>query len=257
MLNSAILRGQVFHRRLAPTQHHFRYPTAQWWLALDELEQVNQQSVLLSTNKFAPLWFRRKDYLSGTHGDLATAVRKKMSDLAHRPLSGRVFFLGNLRTFGLYFSPINCYFLKPDGSDKYSHMLAEVSNTPWNERHYYLLDLSKPLQHQKEFHVSPFNPIDMQYKWRLIPPTMCAGNKSLVHLEAWRGSKHFIASMRLKRREMNPAAIRSVLVRYPINTLTTVAAIYWQALKLWWKKTPIYDHPFKGTTAQRKYSKHD
>lgn len=243
MLSSAILRGRVFHQRTRPTQHSFAYPTAQWWLALDELPEVAQQSWAFSCRGFAPIWFRRADYLRGTEGDLATAVRDKMSALAGRKLTGRVFFLGNLRTMGLYFSPINCYFLLPEGATEYSHMLAEVSNTPWNERHYYLLDLTQPLSHDKAFHVSPFNPIDMRYEWQITPPYQQPDNRCTIHLAAVKGERHFSATLRLRRVELNRKSIRGVLLRYPINTITTVAAIYWQALRLWLKKTPVYDHP--------------
>ena len=240
-LRSAILKGRVFHRRLRPTQHAFDYPTSQWWLALDELPQLQQQSWLLSTRRFAPLWFRRQDYLRGTSGDLAQAVREKMGELAGRVLDGRVYFLGNLRTFGLYFSPINCYFLEQE-EGHYSHMLAEVSNTPWNERHYYLLDLNQPLTHDKAFHVSPFNPMDMRYEWQIKAPENRPEHQSSIHLAAVKNERHFTATLRLQRQEMNRKAIRHVLYRYPVNTLTTVLAIYWQALRLWLKKTPIYDH---------------
>jgi DUF1365 family protein len=243
MLSSAIMRGQVSHKRYTPTQHSFRYATAQWWLALDELPQVAAMSRWWSTRRWAPLQFRRSDYLRGSSGELADAVRAKMSELAQQTLSGRVFFLGNIRTFGLYFSPINCYFLQPDGAQGYTHMLAEVSNTPWNQRHYYLLDLSQPLHHDKAFHVSPFNPIDMQYQWRIRAPAATTGGKpASIHLEAHRGDKHFAATVTLERVEMNSNNITRVLVRFPVNTLTTVLAIYWQALKLWLKRTPIYDH---------------
>ncbi len=249
MLTSAVLRGQLYHQRHKPTKHGFSYPIAQWWLALDELEQVGKLSRLLSTRGFAPLWFRRSDYLRGSSGDLATAVRTKMSELAGEPVNGRVFFLGGLRTFGCYFSPINCYFVQPAGHTGYSHMLAEVSNTPWNERHYYLLDLSDTmadqLTHDKAFHVSPFNPVDMTYHWQLQPPRNTPDNRSMIHLEAHKESRHFSATMKLKRSELNPRAIRRVLMRFPVNTLTTLGAIYWQALRLWLKKTPVYRHPQK------------
>ena len=242
-LRSAILKGRVFHRRYRPTQHAFDYPTAQWWIALDELPRLQKLSRLLSTDKFAPLWFRRQDYLRGSEGDLAAAVRTKMSELAGEQLHGRVYFLGNLRTFGLYFSPINCYFLEQDDSGEYSYMLAEVSNTPWNERHYYLLDLGQELAHDKAFHVSPFNPIDMRYEWQIRAPQNEPLHSSTIHLAAVKSERHFSATMRLQRQEMNRKTIRNVFLRYPINTLTTVFAIYWQALRLWLKKTPIYDHP--------------
>ena len=243
MLSSAILHGRVFHKRTRPTPHAFDYPPAQWWLALDEIAAVAPQSWAFSCNGFAPIWFRRADYLRGSNGDLATVVRAKMAELAGRELTGRVFFLGNLRTMGLYFSPINCYFLLPEGADEYSHMLAEVSNTPWNERHYYLLDLTQPLNHDKAFHVSPFNPIDMRYEWQINPPYQQPDNRSTIHLAAVKGERHFSATLRLRRVELNRKSIRNVLLRYPINTMTTVAAIYWQALRLWLKKTPVYDHP--------------
>ncbi|CAI8152629.1 MAG: Uncharacterised protein [Pseudidiomarina mangrovi] len=244
MLSSAIMRGEVSHKRFTPTQHSFRYATAQWWLALDEVPQVAALSRWWSMKNWAPLQFRRSDYMRGSQGDLATAVRAKMSELAGAPLAGRVFFLGNLRTFGLYFSPINCYFLQPHGQQDYSHMLAEVSNTPWNERHYYLLDLSQPLAHDKAFHVSPFNPIEMQYQWRIRAPAAALdGKPACIHLEAHRDSKHFSATVTLQRVEMNSKNINSVLLRFPVNTVSTVLAIYWQALKLWLKRTPIYDHP--------------
>src|SRR5690554_4898858 len=170
MLASAILRGRVHHARYRPTQHEFSYSIAHWWLALDELEQVAAQSRWFSLTGFAPLWFRRADYLRGSEGDLATAVRSKLTELTGQTITGRVYFLGAVRSFGLYFSPINYYFVQPEGSDSYSHMLAEVSNTPWNERHYYALDLSQALVHDKTFHVSPFNPLDMKYHWQLRPP---------------------------------------------------------------------------------------
>ncbi|MFP3457981.1 DUF1365 family protein, partial [Psychrobacter sp. SIMBA_152] len=88
------------------------------------------------------LWFRRKDYLKDEEGSLQQAALKKMSSLAGKDLTGQVLFVGNLRTFGIFFSPINLYFLRQD-KDEYTHMLAEVSNTPWLQRHYYLVDLSE------------------------------------------------------------------------------------------------------------------
>ena len=93
-----------------------------------------------------------------------------------------------LRMFGIYFSPVNFYFLR-DELGVFTHMMAEVSNTPWNERHYYLVDMDKQEDTQKEFHVSPFNPLDMTYKWNVgIPGEVffmtlaCHQKKKLLHL---------------------------------------------------------------------------
>lgn len=251
MLSSSLQKGVVFHRRYRPTEHQFHYQTTQWWFALDELDTLHQCSKLLSTRGFAPLWFRRADYLRGSVGDLATCVRQKLTELTGQTVSGRVFFLGNLRTWGLYFSPINCYFVEGEAG-RYSYMLAEVSNTPWNERHYYAVDMAAAAQdeairaeHSKAFHVSPFNPLEMTYKWRIQAPLNQVDARTLIQLDAVRENKHFRASLALRRVELNPSAIRSVFLRYPINTVTTVVAIYWQALKLLLKRTPIYDHSAK------------
>lgn len=243
MLASAILRGRVHHARYRPTQHAFDYSIAQWWLALDELEQVAAQSRLFRLNHFAPLEFRRSDYLGDTEGDLATAVKHKLSELTGQSITGRVFFLGAVRTFGLYFSPLNCFFVQSEDTQEFTHMLAEVSNTPWNERHYYGLDLNQALVHEKTFHVSPFNHLDMRYHWQLRPPTQQPGHQSLVHLNVLAEQRDFSATMKLTRVELNSKSIRNVLLRYPVNTLGTVLAIYWQALRLWVKRTPLYTHP--------------
>lgn len=245
MLASAIMRGEISHRRYQPTQHAFRYATAQWWLALDELTEVDALSRCFSTRGWAPLWFRRRDYLPQRNGDLAQAVRDEIGQLLNTTVQGRVFFLGNVRTFGCYFSPINCYFVQTEGDDDYRYMLAEVSNTPWLERHYYALDLQQPLQHRKQFHVSPFNPLEMQYHWRIRAPQLKPAAKALIHLEAWREGKHFAATVALQRQPLQAKSIYGVLLRFPVNTVTTVLAIYWQALRLWLKRTPIYDHPAK------------
>lgn len=243
MLASAILRGRVHHARYRPTQHAFEYSIAQWWLALDELEDVAAQSRWFSLKRFAPLWFRRADYMRGSTGDLATAVLEKTSQLVGQPVHGRVFFLGALRTFGLYFSPINCYFIQTDDANDYRYMLAEVSNTPWNERHYYVLDLQQALINDKAFHVSPFNPMDMTYHWQLRPPRQEPEHKCLLHLDCHTEKRDFSATMKLTRVELNSKSIRNVLLRYPVNTVGTVTAIYWQALRLFMKRTPLYSHP--------------
>lgn len=244
-MDSAIYYGSVRHRRFTPTRHVFTYRIMQWWLALDELDQVSALSRWLSTDaRKAPLHFRASDYLRGQWGDasnLEQAVRAKMSALHGSELSGRVFFLGNIRCWGIFFSPLNCYFLQQaDGS--FSHMLAEVSNTPWLERHYYLVDLDEQADTEKAFHVSPFNPMDMRYQWRIRPHK----DRQLVHIAAYREHLEFDATMALSAQPMNHQQIKRVLKTHPVMSLKIVAGIYWQAMKLLIKRVPFYGHPGKA-----------
>lgn len=246
MIDSALYFGQVRHRRFVPRPHRFQYRLMQWWLALDELDQLGQLSRLFSTDhKWAPLHFNPADYLRGQWGqadNLQGAVLAMCSRLHGAPLNGRVFFLGNLRCWGLFFSPLNCYFIR-DQQGVFTHMLAEVSNTPWHQRHYYLVELSQQPDTRKAFHVSPFNPMDMSYRWQINPPQQ----RALIHIAAHRQQCEFDATMALSRQPLNQKAIYSVLKKHPIMSLKIVAGIYWQALKLFIKRVPFYGHPGKTT----------
>lgn len=243
---SALYFGQVRHRRFMPRAHRFQYSLMQWWLALDELSELGQLSRLFSTDhKWAPLHFNPTDYLRGQWEqaeNLQDAVLALCSKLHGAELTGKVFFLGNLRCWGLFFSPLNCYFIR-DTQGAFTHMLAEVSNTPWQQRHYYLVDLSQQLDTRKAFHVSPFNPMDMVYHWHIKPPQQ----RALIHIAAHRQQCEFDATMALSRQPLNQKAIYNVLKKHPIMSLKIVAGIYWQALKLFIKRVPFYSHPGKSS----------
>jgi hypothetical protein len=118
-------------------------------------------------------------------------------------------------------------------------MLAEVSNTPWNKRHHYLVDLAKQEDCDKEFHVSPFNPMDMTYQWKIKQP-----NENLrLHLSCIKHEKHFEVALNMQRQPLTTKTLRGALLSIPSMTLKTVAGIYWQAIKLFFKRVPIYMHP--------------
>ncbi|MDP5032436.1 MAG: DUF1365 domain-containing protein [Paraglaciecola sp.] len=240
-MHDAIYSGQVMHARFIPKQHRFSYRINLFWLDLTKLEETVSALSWFSTKKFAPIQFRRSDFLGDPERLLQDCVIEKMSELAGKPLAGKVYLLSPMRTFGLYFSPVNFYYLQ-DQSGYYSHLLAEVSNTPWNERHCYLVDLSEQKDSQKVFHVSPFNPIDMQYKWKIEQPAEYLKLSLACHRE----TKHFVANINLSRKELNSHNLKRVVINIPFMTLKTVVGIYWQALKLFIKGMPIYSHPAQG-----------
>ncbi|MCB1671807.1 MAG: DUF1365 domain-containing protein [Gammaproteobacteria bacterium] len=245
-LESGIYQGFVRHRRFHPVRHEFRYPLFMVFIRLDELTRLQRSLFLFGTRIWHWARFRRQDYLASSESSLASAVRARIASdqgLSPTDLTGAVYFFGHLRYLGFYFSPLNLYFLEHHGRLRY--MLAEVSNTPWNQRHYYSVDLDNLEPHDKEFHVSPFNPMTQTYQWRIRPPDAMA-DKSMVHLGVQnRNSVEplFDATMVLKRRRMNQSNLLRVLISTPVQTLSMVAGIYWQALKLYLKGVPFHSHP--------------
>ncbi|MBF7074699.1 DUF1365 domain-containing protein [Glaciecola sp. MH2013] len=246
-LESSLYKGIVHHQRFVPKVHRFSYSIYLYWLKLSELPILHEEVKGFSTEKkgFNFVKFIQDDYLAIDDSskpndtvDFEQQVINRMSELNGSALHGEVFFFGQVRTFGWYFSPVNFYYLRND-QGLYTHMLAEVSNTPWNKRHHYLVDLSKQENSDKMFHVSPFNPMDMSYQWRIQQPD----ENLKLYLACIKDTKHFEAAIDMHREPLNTKTLRRALLSIPSMTLKTVAGIYWQATKLFFKRVPIYMHP--------------
>lgn len=245
-MESALYVGKVFHQRFVPKRHAFNYRIFLFWLDLDEIELLDKTVRGFSHRPWSLVRFKREDYLGDTTSSLTDSVVHRMSELAGKPLHGKVFMLGQVRIFGLYFSPVNFfYLLGEDGT--FSHMLAEVSNTPWNQRHHYLVDLNNQIDCDKAFHVSPFNPIDMQYHWQVNQPDQ----RLDLSLGCSQGEKHFEASLNLQKQQLNSKTLSRVLMSIPSMTIKTVAGIYWQAFKLFLKGVPYYGHPISKDESKK------
>lgn len=243
-MESAIYKGKVYHQRFKPTQHKFDYDIYLFWLKLesDELNALSDTLTYFSAHSKARVRFKREDYLGDPSISLKQAVLERMTELnGGKALNGDVFMLGQLRMWGLYFSPVNFYYLR-NVEGKYTHMLAEVSNTPWNERHHYLVNLDTQADTPKAFHVSPFNPMDMTYKWSISQPS----SRLSLAMDCVREDKEFSAGINLTKFTLDNANLSAALKRIPSMTIKTVAGIYWHALKLLLKRTPLYTHPEKS-----------
>jgi uncharacterized protein len=235
-LKTGIYCGNTWHVRNLPMRHGFNYRIFMFGLDLDEVDAIHARTRFFSNRGFNWAWLRRADYCPG-QPNLKQAVLDRASALASKPVSGKVFMLANLRYLGLYFSPVNFYFIgQPDDPD---WLLAEVSNTPWNERHYYLVDIHEPQVTEKRFHVSPFNPIDMHYQWQIKPEA----ERLTLQLDAWRQDKEFEAGMALRHTPLDSASLLRMLLATPVITVKIVAGIYWEAIKLFIKRAPFYGHP--------------
>ncbi|MBA5762572.1 DUF1365 family protein [Vibrio sp. 404] len=238
-MNSSLLVGHVRHRRFSPVSHSLNYPLFMPCLDLDELEQVFEQVVGMGTRWWHWARFRREDYLG--EGNLKNAVLEKVFEITGEQLcDGRVEAVIHLRYLGIYFSPVNFYYVY-DQQGQWRYVLAEVSNTPWNERHYYAIPATSDgcWQHKKAFHVSPFNPLEQTYHWRLKP----LRKRLNIHLECHREQCEFDATLLMRKQDLGGYSLLKKLIATPIMAVKVTIGIYWHALKLWVKGAPFYSHP--------------
>ncbi len=246
-LDSAIYEGSVRHWRLSPRRHAFGYRIAQLCLDLDELDRVFAGRRLWSVDRRNLAEFRRGDYLAPATMPLAEAARALVERHAGFRPRGAVRLLTHLRYGGYVFNPVSFYYCHDSGG-ALAAIIAAITNTPWNERHAYVLPISEAQrrgalwewQFDKAFHVSPFLPLDRRYRWRFSAP----GERLRVHMSVRRGERPELeANLDLRRRPLTDANLARVLWRYPLMCTQVIGAIYWQALRLWLKGVPGHDHP--------------
>lgn len=246
-LASAVYEGHVRHRRHSPHPHAFSYRMAQLYLDLDELDRVFDKRWFWSNERSNLAAFKRADFLGDARLPLADAVRARVkAETGVRP-DGPIRLLAHLRYGGFNFNPVAFYFCHSNTGELHT-IVAEITNTPWKERHAYVLPVSTAEMRgramhwsfDKAFHVSPFLPMDRRYRWTFTAP----GTDLHVHMGVDAGVKHeFDAHLALRRRPLNGASLARVLLRYPLMTAQVVTGIHWQALRLWLKGNPVYDHP--------------
>jgi DUF1365 family protein len=247
-MKSAIYFGRVRHRRMAPVQHEFSYRMFMLYLDLAELPQLFSGRWLWSARRAALARFRREDHFGDPRVPLDDSVRELVArETGQRP-AGPIRLLTHLRYFGHVFNPVSFYYCFDEDDRRVETIVAEVNNTPWGEQHCYVLPQSMNAGQgghgryfpKKVMHVSPFMEMDVAYDWRFNAP----GDALSVHMEnAREGRKVFDATLLLSREEITGGSLARALARFPLMTVKVVAAIYWQALRLWLKGTPLHDHP--------------
>jgi DUF1365 family protein len=215
------------------------------YLCLDELPELFADKSFWSATGRALAEFRRSDFLGDPDLPLADEVRRRIREETGKDHSGPIYLLANLRYFGHVMNPIACYYCFNADESRLEHVVAEVNNTPWDERHSYVLpgpDAGQWLKTEfdKAFHVSPFNSMAMRYNWRSNTP----GKRLVLHMENTdQGDKVFDATLSLSAQPMSAANLNKNLFRYPFMTIKVGFAIYWQALRLYLKGVPVHGHP--------------
>ncbi|MGA0545078.1 DUF1365 domain-containing protein [Brevundimonas sp. VNH65] len=243
---SALYIGEVTHRRLRPREHRLRYRVFWMLLDLDQIDDIDRKLKLFSRNRFNLLSFHDRDHGLGD----GSALRDRIEDLVSRAgveiAGGAVRLMTMPRVLGFVFNPISLYYCSgPDGVLK--AMVYEVTST-FGVRHAYVIPLSaedarRGLIRQgaaKALYVSPFMGMDMDYAFRGHAPGECM-DMTVDGLDD--EGLLITAQMRGGRRDLSDAQVLRTALAFPFLTLKVVAAIHWEALKLWIKGVRLTRQP--------------
>lgn len=257
-LRSGIYAGHVSHRRYGVPEYRFRQALTMPLLFLDELDEVVDRHPLWSAHRPSPVWFRRADYLGDRDQPLDLAVRDVVHERLGRRPGGPVAVLTQPRTWGWLFNPITVYFCFAGDGLALDAVVAEVTNTPWHERHVYVVE-GAPGVHRfpKAMHVSPFLGMDHDYVMSWSIPgdrvTLRLGNRPAQDGNDGRPGhdddrRLFDAALVLERREPTRREMSRLVWRRPLQTYGVSTGIYRHALALVAKGAPFHHHPQDAPT---------
>jgi uncharacterized protein len=241
-MTSTLYIGHVSHARLQPFRHSFRYRVFAMLLDLDEMPRAK----LFSHNRFNLLSFHDKDHGAGNGSAKDWAMQILRSAGLSPDASWTIKLLCFPRLWGFAFNPLAIYYCI-DAAGTLQASIQQVSNT-FGERHSYMLRHGidqKAAQAHKIFHVSPFMPLDGQYRFHL-PLPKSELSVMIKYLDA-HGSTRLIATQTGHAMPATSAQMLRAVFGHPLMTLKVVAAIHWQALKLWRKGARFYRKPAPPT----------
>lgn len=249
-MKSQIYEGTIRHRRFRPRPNSFKYRLFFMFLDLAELPTLfDGLHPFWSCERPNLAYFRRRDYFGDPARSMDRAVRDLVAKHSGQPPTGPIRMLTHLRYFGHCFNPATFYYCYDASDSRVETIIVEIKNTPWNERHCYVLGDNhnehtagnwRRFRFDKTFHVSPFIGMNIRYDWRFRVP----GETIRVHMIDYENEvKLFDASLALQRRPITRHELTRALVKYPLLTGKVVVLIYFQALRLYLKKVPVFTHP--------------
>jgi DUF1365 family protein len=235
----SICIGTLWHKRYKTKEHEFYYKLNTWLIPINK-DEYNYKNLFYK--------FRNMDYLRDSYKkepNLFNRIKCKLQELniVDTKSINQIYLLGQISNLGIYFSPLNLYFCYTDYDDKQcKYILCEVSNTPWNERHYYVLDYNAELHCQKAFHVSPFFNLNQTYKWRFD----FKDNRNIGFIINSYENDSLVFSASYNCTAI-PIHQKKTAIKHKFNVFKIYFGIYYEALRLFIKKVPFVSHPHKNS----------
>jgi DUF1365 family protein len=239
---AALYFGDVMHARLKPVGHRFSYRVMSLLIDLDRLEEADRQCPLFAVNRAALYSFSESDHGERDGSSLRAYVQRHAAARGIDLTGGRVLLLCYPRLFGYTFNPLSAYFCYLAGGEL-ALIIYEVRNTLGEIRSYILpvqpgevSEAGVRQRQDKSFYVSPFIEMAMRYHFRVSPP----GHSVKLRILATDSQGPLLsATFSGKRRDLTTAALLRSLFSLPLVTFKIVAAIHWEALRLWLKGTRL------------------
>ncbi|MFT6733745.1 MAG: DUF1365 family protein [Polaribacter sp.] len=262
-MKSRVYFGHIRHSRITPKKNRFNNRICMFYIDIDELSHIFDRFLLWSVNRFNAGSFNSKNYLCDENGSIREAVKSEIGNKFDTEHNGPIRILTHLSYFGHCFNPVTFYYCFNKETENLDFLLAQINNTPWDERFSYVFDNregqlltsnqeSINMSFDKEFHVSPFLPMEMKCHWRFMIPN----ERLTVYMKnTMSKDKVFDACLLLKGKPITSASLARVLVGYPLMTIKVVSGIYWQALRLWIKRVPFHSNPKPESKSESNNSK--
>jgi len=242
---------RVMHRRRVAPLYRFVYRIFYLLLDIDRLDELPRRLRWFSHNRFNLIAFHDRDHGRGEPGGLRRWVETILAGHGVELQGGRIRLLTQPRMFGWAFNPVSFWYCEhADGALR--AVVAEVNNT-FGERHSYVLTAAQAgasagvalpydseLTKEKCFHVSPLFDLQGLYHFRFGEP----GESLRVRLDETREGKPLIdTAITGERQALSDGALLGQVMRMPVQALKVLAAIHWQALKIWLRGAKFHRKP--------------